>query len=359
MKAWVLGDPDQLSLVEKPVPRPGNAEVLIRIDATAICATDLEIISHGAPALIDGELPFNKNFTPGHEFMGTIVELGDSVDEYAVGDRVAVEIHAGCGRCPRCREGMYTSCHNYGMNFGTKRKGHRANGYTTDGAFTEYAVNHVNTLVPVPEFMSNEVATLIVTAGTAIYGIDVIGGLVAGQSFVVTGAGPIGLIAIAAAKALGASPVILTDIVEDRLEIGKQLGADYVTNAAKQDARDAVFEINGGRGVDFVMECSGAPHGVDTAIELVNRGGRICLAAFAHEPQLVDVCNIVTNNIYLFGIRGEGKSAVKRAASLMAQKKIDAAPIHTHTFPLEELETGLRYAREKIDGAIKVVITNH
>ena len=87
------------------MPRPGQAEVLIRIDAVAICATDLEIISHGAPALIDGELPFNKNFTPGHEFMGTIVELGDTVDEYAVGDRVAVEIHAGCGRCPRCREG--------------------------------------------------------------------------------------------------------------------------------------------------------------------------------------------------------------------------------------------------------------
>ncbi|HEY5622330.1 MAG TPA: alcohol dehydrogenase catalytic domain-containing protein, partial [Gammaproteobacteria bacterium] len=284
MKAWVLGDPGKLSLVEKPVPRPGNAEVLIRIDAVAICATDLEIIEHGAPALIDGELPFNKNFTPGHEFMGTIVEADDSVDEYAVGDRVAVEIHAGCGRCARCREGMYTSCHNYGMNYGTRRKGHRANGYTTDGAFTEYAVNHVNTLVPVPDFISDEVATLIVTAGTAMYGIDVIGGLVAGQSFVVTGGGPIGLLAIAVAKALGASPVILTDIVDDRLEIGKRLGADYVVNAAERDALEAVFEVNGGRGVDFVMECSGAPRGVDTAISLVNRGGRICLAAFAHEP---------------------------------------------------------------------------
>jgi L-iditol 2-dehydrogenase len=358
MKAWVLGDPGELSLVTKPVPRPGQAEVLIRIDAVAICATDLEIISHGAPALIDGELPFNKNFTPGHEFMGTIVELGDAVDEYAVGDRVAVEIHAGCGRCPRCREGMYTSCHNYGMNYGTHRKGHRANGYTTDGAFTEYAVNHVNTLVRVPDFMSDEIATLIVTAGTAVYGIDVLGGLVAGQSLVVTGAGPIGLLGVAVAKALGAYPVILTDIVDERLAVGTTLGADHVINASTQSGRDAIFEINGGRGVDFVLECSGAPSGVDEAIKLVNRGGRVCLAAFAHEPQLVDVCEIVTNNIYLFGIRGEGKSAVRRAASLMAQKKLDASPIHTHTFPLEELETGLRYAREKLDGAIKIVITN-
>jgi L-iditol 2-dehydrogenase len=359
MKAWVLDDPGQLSLVTKPVPRPSSAEVLIRIDAVAICATDLEIISHGAPALINGELPFNKNFTPGHEFMGTIVELDESVDEYTVGDRVAVEVHAGCGRCVRCREGMYTSCHNYGMNFGTHRKGHRANGYTTDGAFTEYAVNHVNTLVPVPDFMSDEIATLIVTAGTAVYGLDVLGGLIAGQSIAITGGGPIGLLGVAIAKALGAAPVILTDIVDERLEIGITLGADYVVNAAKQDAHKAIFEINRGHGVDFVFECSGAPTGVDNAIKLVNRGGRVCLGAFAHDPQLVDVCHIVSNNIYLFGIRGEGKSAVRRAASLMAQKKIDASPIHTHTFPLEELETGLRYAREKLDGAIKVVIKNH
>ena len=359
MKAWVLNDPGELSLVQKPVPHAGLAEVLIRIDAVAICATDLEIISHGAPAMIYGELPFNMNFTPGHEFMGTIVELGPSVDEYAVGDRVAVEIHAGCGRCPRCREGMYTSCHNYGMNYGDHKKGHRANGYTTDGAFTEYAVNHINTLVPVPDFMSDEVATLIVTAGTAVYGLDVLGGLVAGQSLAVTGAGPIGLLGVAVAKALGADPVILTDIVNKRLRVGTKLGADHVVNAAEESAHDKVFEVTGGRGVDFVLECSGAPNAVDEAIKLVNRGGRVCLAAFAAEPATVDVSHIVTNNIYLFGIRGEGRSAVRRAASLMAQKKIDASLIHTHTFPLKELPTGLRYAREKLDGAIKIVIKNH
>ena len=84
MKAWVLGDPDVLKLVDKPVPKPGTGEVLVRIDAVAICATDLEIINEGSPALIEGELPFNKNFTPGHEYMGTIVELGPTVDEYAV-----------------------------------------------------------------------------------------------------------------------------------------------------------------------------------------------------------------------------------------------------------------------------------
>jgi len=114
MKAWVLGDPNQLTLVEKPVPTPGPAEVLVRIDAIAVCATDIEIIHRGPHAMIQGGLPFNKNFTPGHEYMGTVVKLGPGVDEFRIGDRVAVEIHAGCGRCERCREGMYTSCLNYG-----------------------------------------------------------------------------------------------------------------------------------------------------------------------------------------------------------------------------------------------------
>jgi len=358
MKAWVLEDPDELTLVEKPVPRPGKAEVLIRIDAVAICATDLEIISGGTPALIEGGLPFNKNFTPGHEFMGTIVELGLNVDEFTVGERVAVEIHAGCGRCERCREGMYTSCLNYGQNFGSSDKGHRANGYTTDGAFTQYAVNHVNTLVRVPEGMSDETATLIVTAGTAVYGLDVLGGLIAGQSIVVTGAGPIGLLAVAVAKALGASPVILTDLVDERLAIGRKLGADHVINAGNESVHEAVAELSGGRGVNYVFECSGAPNAVNDAVKLVNRGGRVCLGAFAHEPALVDVRHIVSNNIYLYGIRGEGQSAVKRAAALMAQDQFDASLVHTHTFPLSELPTGLRYAREKLDGAIKIVIKN-
>lgn len=358
MKAWVLGDPEELTLVEKPVPRPGPAEVLIRIDAVAICATDLEIISGGTPALIEGELPFNKNFTPGHEFMGTIIELGPNVDEFAVGERVAVEIHAGCGRCERCREGMYTSCLNYGQNYGEHDKGHRANGYTTDGAFTQYAVNHVNTLVRVPEGMSDETATLIVTAGTAMYGLDVLGGLIAGQSIVITGAGPIGLLAVGVAKALGANPVILTDLVDERLQIGLKLGADHVINAGRESVHEAVARLSDRRGVNYVFECSGAPNAVDDAVKLVNRGGRVCLGAFAHEPALVDVRHIVSNNIYLYGIRGEGQSAVKRAAALMAQDKLDAALIHTHTFPLSELPTGLRYAREKLDGAIKIVIKN-
>ncbi|MDP3083282.1 MAG: zinc-binding dehydrogenase [Rubrivivax sp.] len=355
MKAWVLDDPEQLRLTEKPVPEPGPAEVLVRIDAVSICGTDVEIITKGLPAIVRGGPPFNKNFTPGHEYMGTIVKLGAGVDEYKIGDRVAVEIHAGCGRCERCRMGMYTSCLNYGQNYGDHQKGHRANGFTTDGGFAQYAVNHINTLAHVPADMSDEEATLIVTAGTAMYALDVTAGLVAGQSVVVMGPGPIGLMTVAVAKALGAGEVILTGTRDNRLEMGLKLGADHVINVTKEDAVAKVREYTQG-GAHYVIECSGAPNAVNDAANMLRRGGRICLAAFPGEPVPIDVANLVRNNIYLFGIRGEGRSGTHRAASLMAQKRFNAKLIHTHTFPLEEVPTAVRYARERIDDAIKVVV---
>src|SRR5712671_6474527 len=304
MRAWVLGGPEELSLVEKPVPQPGPAEVLVRVDAIAVCATDIEIIRHGVPAMIDGGLPFNRGFTPGHEYMGTVVRLGPTVDEFQIGDRIAVEVHAGCGRCQRCREGMYTSC----LNYGYREKGHRANGFSTDGGFAEYAINNINTMVHVPDDMSDEEATLIVTSGTAMYGLDVMGGIIAGEAVVITGPGPIGLMGVGVVKALGAQPVILTGTRDRRLEMGKKLGADEIVDVNSED------------------------------------------------PVAVDLAYLVRNNIYVFGIRGEGKSATHRAAALMAQKRFDARMIHTHTFPLAEVPTAIKYARERIEDAIKVVV---
>ena len=352
MRAWVLGGPEELSLVEKTVPEPGPAEVLLRIDAIAVCATDIEIIRHGVPAMIDGDLPFHKGFTPGHEYMGTVVKLGPSVDEFEVGDRVTVEVHAGCGRCQRCREGMYTSC----LNYGYREKGHRANGFSTDGGFAEYAVNHINTLAHIPNEMGDAEATLIVTAGTAMYGLDVMGGVIAGEGVVVIGPGPIGLMGVGVAKALGASPVILTGTRDPRLEMGRKLGADQVVNVGREDPVAAVQRITAGKGVQYVLECSGAPNALNEAARMVNRGGRICLAAFPSDPVPVDLAYLVRNNIYVFGIRGEGKSATHRAAALMAQKRFDAKLIHTHTFPLSEVPTAIRYARERVEDAIKVVV---
>ena len=119
---------------------------------------------------------------------------------------------------------------------------------------------------------------------------------------------------------------------------------------------EAVRRLNGGKGVDYVVECSGAPNAVNEAIRMVNRGGKVCLAAFPHEQVPVDIAHIVRNNIYLYGIRGEGKSATHRAEAFMSQKRFDATKIHTHTFALEDLPTALKYARERIEDAIKVVV---
>src|ERR1700710_1200246 len=354
MKAWVLGEPAHPLLREKPVPVPARAEVLVRIDAVAICATDLEIIHSGSPASILGGLPFNKNFTPGHEYMGTVAALGPEVDEFKIGERISVEIHAGCGQCKRCRQGMYTSC----LNYGKPEKGHRANGFTTDGGFAEYAVNHINTLARVPDTMSDAEATLVVTAGTSMYGLTELGGLVAGESVVVIGPGPIGLLAVAVAKALGASPVILTGTRDARLAIGKELGADRVINVARENAVEIVKQLTGGIGADYVVECAGTESTINDAIHMTNRGGKICLAAFPHDPVTMDLAHLVKNNIYAYGIRGEGRSATRRAMALMAEKRFDATRIHTHTFPLVDLPTSLRYARERVEDAIKVVVTN-
>jgi len=358
MKAWVLGDPGELNLVEKPVPAPKKAEVLVRIDAVAICATDLEIIHHGPPAQIEGGLPFNKNYTPGHEYMGTVVALGPGVDEYKIGERVTVEIHAGCGQCKRCRMGMYTSCHNYGKNYGDVDKGHRANGFTTDGGFAEYAVNNINTLIHVDDSMSDEEATLVVTAGTSMYGLTELGGLIAGEGVVVSGPGPIGLLGAAVAKALGAYPVILTGTRDNRLEIGKRLGADFVINVRNEDPVAAVRRLTNGKGVDYVVECSGAPNAVNEAAQMLNRGGKICLAAFPGDQVPIDVAYLVRNNIYLYGIRGEGKTATHRAEAFMRQKRFDASLIHTHTFMMDDLKEALRYAKDRVEDAIKVVVRN-
>ena len=201
--------------------------------------------------------------------------------------------------------------------------------------------------------MSDEEGTLVVTAGTAMYALTELGGLVAGESVVVTGPGPIGLMAVAVAKAMGAQPVILTGTRDNRLKIGTELGADAVVNIRKTpDVVAEVRKLNGGKGVDYVVECSAATSAVNDAVRMVNRGGKVCLAAFAHEEVPVDVAQCAQQHLSLWH-RGEGERPSRR--SLHAQN-FDATKIHTHTFPLDDLPTAIRYAKDRVDDAIKVVV---
>ena len=179
-----------------------------------------------------------------------------------------------------------------------------------------------------------------------------------GESVAVLGPGAIGLLGVAVAKSLGAQPVILTGTRDNRLEIGKKLGADHVINVRNEDAITKVREYTGDIGVDYVLECSGAPSGLNDAAQMVNRGGKICLAAFPGKDVPVDVAHLVRNNIYVYGIRGEGSSGTHRAAALMEQKRFDATLIHTHTFTMDDLPEAIRYAKDRVDDAIKVVVKN-
>lgn len=150
--------------------------------------------------------------------------------------------------------------------------------------------------------------------------------------------------------------MILTGLTDDRLKIGRELSADHVVNVTYEDSVEAVHRLNGGKGVDYAIECSAAPNAVNMAVHMVNRGGRVCLAAFTHEQVPVDIAHIVRNNIYVYGSRGEGRRATHRGEALMRQKRFDAGKIHTHTFALEDLPTAISYAKNHTDNAIKVVV---
>jgi L-iditol 2-dehydrogenase len=346
MRAAVLFGPNDLRVVDKPVPEPGPGEVLVKVAMCGTCGTDLKIQTHPFP----NQPPFGT-FTPGHEWTGTVAGLGPTVDEVAVGDRVAIEAHRGCGRCENCVLGMYTAC----LNYGTVAKGHRATGMTVDGGFAEYAVHHVSALYRLPDCLEWEDAVLVTTAGTSMYGLDAVGGYVAGQSVVVIGPGPVGLMTAQACKALGADPVVLVGTRPGRLELGARLGADHIVNAREEEPVAAVHRLIGHQGADLVIEASGALAAPQQTVKMVKRGGKILFLAFYAEPVTFDLSSAIRDDVTLYTTRGEGAGSVKRALSLAAQGKIRGRDLVTHRFPLEEIQEGFRVVRERDGDPIKVV----
>src|SRR5690242_20318270 len=194
MRAAVLVGQGDIRVIDKPLPQPGEGEVLIKVAMCGTCGSD---ISRVYRPQLPGAPPYGT-FTPGHEWTGTVAGLGPNVDELAIGDRVAIHAHKGCGRCENCVLGMYTAC----LNFGDLTKGHRASGMTVDGGFAEYAVHHVSSLYRLPANLTWEDAVLVTTAGTSLYGLDAVGGYVAGLSVAIIGPGPVGLMTTQACKAL-------------------------------------------------------------------------------------------------------------------------------------------------------------
>ncbi len=348
MRSAVVFGPSDLRVIEKAVPSPGPGEVLLRVESASLCGTDLKI---RAGSFFPSQ-PAPGTFTPGHEYAGTVVELGPAVEEFAIGDRVVVEAHRGCMRCENCVRGRYTSC----LNYGRADLGHRAMGMSVDGGFADYVVNHVSTLYRLPDAVSFEDAVMITTAGTSVYAIDTMGGLVAGETIAVIGPGPVGLTAVQILSALGASRVMLTGTRDSRLRLGREMGADLVVNARDTDPVDAVLEATGGVGVDAVLECSGANESVDQAIRMCKPAGRIVLVGYFHGPVTADLNRAVKTGLTLFTIRGEGNRAVGRAVTLAERGLLRPAPLITHRFPLEDIAEAFDTLEQRRGDALKVVL---
>ncbi len=347
MKAAILMGPNRLEIQEVDTPKPGPQDVLLKVEACAVCGSDVSLIDKAWV----GQPPYGS-FIPGHEYAGTVAAVGETVDEVKVGDRVTVEAHLGCMRCRNCRVGNYTACTNYG----DPKKGHRANGFTTNGGFAQYAVNHVNTVYKIPDSVDFKEASLITNLGCVLYGFETIGGYVVGDTVAVIGPGPLGLIAVAVAKALCADKVFLIGTRDSRLEMGRTLGADRIINLRKEDPLRAVLEETGGIGADLVIEASGSTDGPQTAIEMAKRMGKILLLGFPDGPVSASFAHLGKDNKSIHTVRGEGWANVGRAVSLLKSGRVSLAPLATHSFQLENIETAFRTFTERIGGAIKVVV---
>jgi 2-desacetyl-2-hydroxyethyl bacteriochlorophyllide A dehydrogenase len=346
MKAVVLHEADEMRVEARSVPTPGPGEVLLKVNCASICGTDVKVLHRtlqGQPA---------GAFIMGHEYAGTVAALGPDVDEVRVGDRVAVEVHKGCERCENCIKGWYTSC----LNYGDLAKGHRAKGLTCDGGFAEYAVNHINTLYRLPDNLTFEQACMVTTAASPLWAIDLMGGYLAGETVLVQGPGPIGLIAVQLCKALGAERVILTGTRDERLTVGTRLGADHAINVKKENLVARMRELTGGKGADSVLECAGGPTSMQEALENVKRGGRIGVVAWYTGPVTMDMNLAVRSNVRIYAARGEGGMNSGRSLALMSQGKIVAEPIITHHFKLDEVHDAFHTYMERLGNALKVVI---
>lgn len=347
MKAAVLFDYGDLRVTEKPVPTPDVGEVLVKVDSIAICGSDPAIIARGW----QNHPPLGE-FIPGHEFAGVVAATADDVTELEVGDHVAIEPHKGCGRCENCLRGLYTTC----MNYGKPEKGHRHYGFCSNGGYAEYAVCHVNTLHKLPGSISLEEGALLTTAGTVMYGYERIGWMRPGETVVVTGPGAVGLISAHIAKILGAGRVILTGTREERLAIGKQMGADITLNVHEVDIREKVMELTNGIGADMVVECTGQPGPAAEALEIVRKNGRISYNGIYHQAVTLQLNKIVQWNLLITGPKAEGMWNLERAIPLMADGRMNLKPLITHRFSLDEINQAFDTFTGRVGGAIKVIV---
>ncbi|HEX4743194.1 MAG TPA: L-threonine 3-dehydrogenase [Candidatus Limnocylindria bacterium] len=311
------------------VPRPviGPNDLLVRVRATSICGTDLHIWKWDAWAQETIRVPR----VIGHEFSGEVVEVGSEVAGFERGQRVAVEGHVTCGHCRNCRAGRRHLCRNT-QGVGIQR----------DGAFAEHvAVPAVNAYV-LPAGMTDEIGACLDPLGNAIH--SALSYDLAGEDVLVTGAGPIGCMAAAVSRFVGARYVVVTDTNEYRLALARTMGATRAVTAAT-DLRAVMSELGMTEGYDIGLEMSGSPAALRSMLAVMNNGGRVALLGIPSEAVPIDVNEIIFRGLTLKGIYGREMFETWYRMGTMLQSGLDIGAVITHRFPADRYAEAFEVVR--------------
>lgn len=334
--------PKDVRYEDVDVPEPGPGEVLIKVKAAGFCGTDLEVYD-GVMFYFTSGMTYTP-ITPGHEWSGEVVATGKDADEFSVGDRVTGECSVGCLKCPYCVKGWYNQCPHRTETGLLNREG----GFAEYIVFPKYFLHKCNR-------MSFDEAAFIEPTGVALYATK-LARTCPDDYVAVMGPGPIGLFAVQTAKAYGARKVILVGTRDERLEVGRRVGADATVNTRKEDLVAKVREITGGHMIDVVIEAVGKPAAWDDIASILAPRARIAMTGlFAGQKCSVDFDPLVINNVTILGSLG-GPSVWDEAISLHERGMITAKPLITHHLPLRDFVKGIEIMRNRTDNAIKVVL---
>jgi L-iditol 2-dehydrogenase len=345
MKALVVSAPNTFSIEELPKPEPGADEVVARVRAVSICGTDAHLIAGHYPGFWPPSFPF----TPGHEWAGELVAVGEGAVNlgWAVGDRVCGTSHDACGFCQKCVEGRYNLCENYG-----NKSVHRQYGHNHQGSFAEYVLHGVKSVFRLPDELDYPTGAVVDPASIALHTANR-GGVCPGDVVVVFGPGPVGLLVADAARVKGAARVIVVGRGQ-RLVQAAAMGNEVI-DFENSDPVAAIREATGGLGADVILDCAGVSETFGWSIPALRKGGRAAAVGIPVQGIDVDFQELVLYEKELVGVRASA-GEMRHVLPLIADGRIRARELITHTFPLEEFGTALATFNDRIDGAMKVIV---
>jgi len=345
MKAVIIQKPGEIRMVELPKPVPGPGDVVSRVVYSGICGTDLAILKGDVSFVKDGTAEYPVKI--GHEWSGVVESVGPGVARFKPGDRVVSDNGVSCGVCERCLAGDFYRCGS-GRSLGTIN--------TWDyGSFAEYILMPERHMFHLDDSISFEQGALIEPSTIGLAGLLAVNAG-KGDAVLVTGTGAVGLSAAAMAKSLGAAKVIVAGRKQSKLDIGLKIGADAAVNMEEEDMARAVLRETGGRGVNKIIEASGAAGVLDKALDCAGHGCEAALLGFyeGHFGGGFNIDRIVLKNLVIKGVTGN--PCVPRVMGLMAGGAIDLAPLVTHIFPIEKSAEAFTEAAEKGGGKIKMLV---